>query len=229
MRKAAPYLRLPFHGRTFYVEEGWYYSREERSIHRLRKHWGIDFRLARGTPILAAHDGFALAGYQHALRLWRGKPLMYQGKPVGFGMGYYVVIWTPARKRGSLSCHLERISPRLPFTKPKGRFPNLGSKLGALPPVEFVRRGRFVRAGEVIGWCGDQGCTWGYSDYPRRPNPHTHPSFDGVHLHFEVFRKYANGVRYGFVDPFGLYRTFERYPRRVTARPGALWLKPKIR
>lgn len=153
------YLRLPFRGRNFFVEEGWYYSNEERHIHRYRKHWGIDFRLKRGTPILAAHAGFALASYQHHVRTWRGDTLVYQGKPVGFGFGYHVVIWQPERKRGTLYAHLEQPHRGLPLIKPQGTWPKLRAKLIDLSPAGYARLGKWVRSGEVIGWCGDSGCT----------------------------------------------------------------------
>ncbi|MBI5466465.1 MAG: M23 family metallopeptidase [Candidatus Kerfeldbacteria bacterium] len=223
-RKVNRYLHLPFRGSRFFVEEGWYYSAEEHGIHHYKKHGGIDFRLRRGTSILAAHSGYALASYQHNIRRYRGRDLMYQGKPVGFGLGYLVVIWNPGLKRGTLYGHLQKASPALPHVRPTGKFPNLKSRLFSLRPSEFVRRGKRVRAGQVIGWCGDQGCTWGYSDYPRRPDPRYFPSWDGAHLHFEEFGKPAAGRRVDWRDPFGVYGFFKQYPRRVRRAKLSLWI-----
>ena len=219
-----PYLHLPFRAEKFYVEEGWYYSAEEQAIHLYKKHGGIDFRLQRGMPILAAHSGYALASYQHRIRRYKGRDLLYQGKPVGFGYGYFVVIWNPAIKRGTLYGHCQKLSPRLPFVKPTGKFPNLISKLYSLSAAEIIKRGKRVWAGQVIGWAGDQGCTWGYNDYPRRPDPKKFPSHDGVHLHFEEFGKKPSGQRVAYRDPFGIYKSYKQYPRSLRGIKNSLWI-----
>jgi murein DD-endopeptidase MepM/ murein hydrolase activator NlpD len=222
--KIEPYLSLPFRGKKFFVEEGWYYSKQENSIHHYKKHSGIDFKLKRWTPILAAHSGYALGSYQHNVRRYRGRDLLYRGRPVGFGYGYFVVIWNPELERGTLYGHCQKLSPRLSFIKPTGKFPNLKSGLYSLPAAQIIKRGSLVKVGQVIGWAGDQGCTWGYNDYPKRPNPKKFPSYDGVHLHFEEFGKNLTGQPVGLRDPFGIYKSYKQYPQVKRQSKFSLWI-----
>ena len=220
-----PYLRLPFCEWRFLVEEGWYYSDEERRIHRYRLHRGVDFSLKRGAPILAAHAGYALASYQHDYRRLSKKIMSYQGKPIGFGYGNFVQIYNPQNQRCTLYGHLQKVSKSLPFVRPHGLWPRLVTPTFRYTPHQFVTRGKLVKAGDVIGWCGDSGCTWGYRDYPPRPKLRAKPSWDGVHLHFEEFALTGSGQRHDYSDPFGLYGGSVSYPTTLLPRQlNQLWL-----
>ena len=214
-------LGLPFTARRFFVEEGWLYSRGERAIHHLTTHRGIDFRLKPGTPVVSSADGYAVASYQHSLRYYRNKVLAYRNKPVGFGYGYLIVVYHPSLKKFTLYGHLSRVSTGLKFVRPVGKWPSHRTAVLRMGPAQLLR-GSKVRAGQLLGWSGDSGCTWGYKDYPSRPDRRTKPSWDGPHLHFEVFFGHGGGKR-KYYDPFGLYGGHSGYPRRIPREGIGLW------
>lgn len=225
--KSPAYLRLPVKSKDFFIEEGWLYSVLEKRIHKSAVHRGTDFKLQRGTPIVAAHGGWAIASYHHNYKYVRNKIVYYKGRPVGFGFGYFVQIYNPKNKRWTLYGHLQKTKGRLAFIKPSGAFPRCSTPAMRAPAGFMVKHGTRVKAGEVIGWCGDSGCTWGYGDYPKRPSPKKFPSWDGVHLHFEEFTKDGRGNRRDWRDPFGLYKSFRSYPKSLGKRTntrGRSWL-----
>lgn len=210
-----PFLCLPFKEQVHKITEGWHYSEQEKSIHGLSGHGGIDFAFPRGTKVLAAADGWAIASY-----FWKpvknkdGSSRLYEGKEVGMGLGYFVQIYHPEVHLYTSYGHLERVVEKIRFHRPikvKDVLWPIGNKID---PENFSRYrfAKFVRAGDLIGYVGDSGLTWGYLDYPQRPNTHKYPSWDKTHLHFEVFTRIGSRKKKKYFDPYGIKSDFKDYP-----------------
>ncbi|MCX6811751.1 MAG: hypothetical protein NT039_03615 [Candidatus Berkelbacteria bacterium] len=217
-----PCLALPFKSGTQYrITEGWIYSSQERNIHGHEKHGGIDFEVPRGTPVLAVADGYALASFH---QIYSGT---YEGKRVGFGLGRFIQMWLPDVQVFLQYGHLAKIAEGVPYFPP--------NKVGEILEPRIVYHGprdldlsamKFVKRGEVIGFAGDSGLSWGYDETPEfRPDPKTHPSWDEVHLHFEVFRRNEEGQKAEWWDPFGVYGDASLYQDLPAHVKGTtLWL-----
>jgi murein DD-endopeptidase MepM/ murein hydrolase activator NlpD len=218
-----PCLAIPFRkGTKFQITEGWLYSKQERDIHGHEMHCGIDFAVPRGTPVLTAADGYALSSYH---RDYDGK---YQGKRVGFGLGHFVQMWLPDEQLFLQYGHLEKVADIVPYYPP--------SKVGEALEPRVVYHGpqdldlslmKPIKRGEVIGFVGDSGLSWGYLETPEsRPDPSANPSWDEVHLHFEAFRRNEDGQKDEWWDPYGVYGDVRLYQSdlqdHIKAEP--LWL-----
>lgn len=219
------FLSLPLkQGTTFKITEGWLYSPQERSIHGRKKHYGIDFASERGSPVLAAADGYAISSYHTKVS---GK---WRGKLIGLGLGHFVQIWHPEYKVFTCYGHLSKIEKRIPYFKPVQTYE--GAYVSWQPtiyePIEkLVKKSKFVKRGEVIGYMGDSGLCWGYSESPvHRPNPNKYPSWDEVHLHFEVYQRDKEGRKVKWFDPFGLNKN-HKYYQKLKSSPKGLWLLDK--
>lgn len=207
------FLSLPFTKQPYTVVEGWYYSEQEKSIHGFLRHSGIDFQLSRNTPVLASADGWAISSYFGYPLIKDNKPVLYKDKQVGFGLGYFVQIYHPEAEIFTAYGHLSEVAPEIKFHKPRklgNHFWPVGHKISPekLPDYKWVTK---VKTGQVIGYVGDSGLTWGYQDYPQRPNPQKHPSWDDVHLHFEVFTRVGSKLRKKYLDPYGVKGVAEDY------------------
>lgn len=215
-----PFLALPF-GTNVEIEitEGWFYSPQERQIHGHDIHYGVDFAGARGTPVLAAAEGWAVASYELN---FAGN---YQGKSVGFGLGNFIKVWHPHMGVYTLYGHLESVAPEVPFLAPVARENFYLPTALHHSPENLMRSSSFVARGQCLGYIGDSGLSWGYQERPGfRPDPVSFPSWDETHLHFEVYAPQVGGykkkLRY---DPYGIYADVTQY-FLLEARPGALWL-----
>lgn len=208
------FLTLPFTERRYKITEGWDYSDDEKEIHGFSGHGAVDFALSRNTPVLAAADGWAIASYSWRRLKLNSRPLLYRGKQVGFGLGYFVQIYHPQAKLYTAYGHLCKISPGIKFHAPRKigdcLWP-LGHKLNPenLPQHKWATR---VKRGQVIGYVGDSGLTWGYEDYPTRPDYAKFPSWDEVHLHFEVFIRVGSKKIKKYFDPYGIKGRESDYP-----------------
>ncbi|MDD2785336.1 MAG: M23 family metallopeptidase [Patescibacteria group bacterium] len=225
------YLALPVRGK-YRITEGWLYSDQEKKIHGLDFHGGVDFAQPRNSPVFAAADGWAIASY--SLNPFfdekTGKLRRFRGKIVGMGLGNFVQIYHPQTKRFTQYGHLEKISEKIPFAKPRklkdGRLIPMGHKINPRDLKNYPKA-IWVRCGEVIGYVGDSGLTWEYNDYPNRPDHKKHPSWDETHVHFEEFVRNSRGAKQRR-DPFAIYDTNEKYPwpgHKGRKGDDGLWIK----
>lgn len=226
-----PFLFLPFRqGTKFKITEGWKYSVQEKRIHGFELHRGVDFAAKRGTPILAPADGFAFSSFSLAFAGVEKETFVtksteakkYRGKFIGFGLGNFVQIFNPKEKIYLSFGHLEKVAPKIPFFEPQ-------PKDDAFDPVvlfgnKLKKQGRFINRGEVIGYMGDSGCSWGYLEKPGfRPDHRKFFSWDEVHTHFEVFTRDKKGKKNLRLDPFDIYGGFEKYKPMISGEDG-LWV-----
>jgi murein DD-endopeptidase MepM/ murein hydrolase activator NlpD len=218
-----PFLSLPFATATrFVVSEGWLYSAREQKIHGHDVHGAIDFASSRGTPILCAADGFAVASFQ------AGFSGTYRGKRVGYGLGHFVQVWHPDRRIYTVYGHLEEISVAIPALAAE-RVGEEWNPVGLhIPTTTLVSLAVPVRRGQCIGAMGDSGLSWGYTETPdSRVDPSQYSSWDEVHLHFEVYdRRSLSYQKQNRWDPFGLYDNRSAYRSLRSASEG-LWLLDK--
>lgn len=214
------FLSIPFsRGTEYRVLQGWIYSAREQAIYHAQDHMAIDFATRRGTPVLAAADGLALATYQCE------PGGTYKGKRVGKGLGLFVQVWHPERQVFTMYGHLSAVAKEIPYYKPEihGEY---------YEPVIVYRPGdqissvqtKTVRRGEVIGSVGDTGCYWGYKETPgQRPDPQKYPSLDGPNLHYQVYKRGSSGKIDSWYDPFGIYGKAVEY-QNPTLPDTSLWL-----
>ena len=199
-------LSLPFaKGTNVRIAEGWLYSAQEQQIHGRKVHYSIDFAAERGTPVYAAADGLAVASFDTEED---GK---YQDKTIGFGYGRFVQVWNAETGLFAIYAHLETIAPTISYEEPTHT--ELGWKPLLPKSAEEIKEHQStpIKKGDLIGYVGDSGLTWGYTETPQnRPDPAKFPSWDETHLHFEVFRYNAAGEKEAF-DPYGLYAAADKY------------------
>lgn len=211
----APFLHIPFSSQPYEVAEGWIYSAEERAIHGRDKHHGIDYRLPKGTPVLASANGWAISSYYGFQVKKEGKDVIYKGKRVGLGYGYFVQIYHPDTKLYTLYGHLERIADGIKFHNPRRSgdvwWP-VGNKVLGGNRLKNYKHKTTVEKGQAVGYVGDSGLTWGYEDFPERPDHEKFPSWDETHLHFEVFERYGSEKRKRLIDPYGIKGRATDYP-----------------
>lgn len=210
------YLTLPFAKQSYRITEGWFYSREENSLHHAWGHAGVDFELPKGTNVLAAAYGWAMSSYhRRVLTNKDGKPLQYKGKSVEMGLGYFVQIYHPETKRYTLYAHLEKVDPKIPYSPARRlKSGNITPSNIKVSPDSMPKHFRFVwvERGEKIGEVGDSGLCWGYDDFPSRPDSQQFPSWDEFHLHFEEVARDEKGTKRAPRDPYDIYWLAEKYP-----------------
>lgn len=231
-----PFLSLPFKYKSYKITAGITYSAKETKISGQRRHYGIDYSLPRGTPILAAASGWAISSYHWHL-LWdkvgkgRIRYKRYKGKLLGNGYGYFVTIYHPRQDLFTQYGHLDEIFPKIPFLEPMRRRLRFDTLVSRIKKSQFPKRGVWVRGGQVVGWCGDSGVTLGYRDYPIRPDPQKFPSWWETHLHFEVYTgrdPMGRKLKDFLLDPYDIDKTSRYYPWPGHPRPmgkNHLWRK----
>jgi murein DD-endopeptidase MepM/ murein hydrolase activator NlpD len=212
-----PYLKLPLmRCQGFKINEGWFYSEKEKQIHGRVIHGGVDFQAKRGEPVYATAGGWAISSYYNRpIKNKDGSIRRYKEKPITMGMGYFVQIYHPENGRYTQYGHLEKIAEKIPFGTPRKR-KEIYYPYGYKVKPESMKNSHYfvwINQGELIGYVGDSGLTWGYKDYPKRPSPKRYPSWDEIHLHFEEFTRDKNGRKIQQRDPFNLYNTFKYYPK----------------
>lgn len=220
VRKHIPikrYLTMPFSKQSYQVAEGWFYSKWENSVHGLWGHAAIDFKLDRNTDVLAAASGWAMSSYSRRPYFDKNrKPLLYKGKHIEMGLGYFVQIYHPEVQRYTLYAHLSKIIEKIPYSSAR-RLKNKKIVPANLKvfPKKMSKHFRFVwiERGEKIGEVSDSGICWGYDDFPTRPDPKKFPTWDEIHLHFEeLSRDLEDGSRKAPRDPYDIYWLANKYP-----------------
>lgn len=205
-------------GTPYTLTESWLYSTQERKIHGYVNHGALDFAVPKGTPIYAVTDGYAIASTHFAPleRSWNGQT------PVGFGLGEFVQIWHPQQKVYTSYSHMAKQAENIPYYEPTcDDYGWCDPKVIYNSPEYIMRKGKFIKRGELVGYAGDSGLALGYNEQPKQEN--VLPSWDEVHLHFEVYTRnsetFGKARRY---DPYGVYGRLEQYPGDMT-KNHVLW------
>lgn len=213
------FLLFPFReGVDVRLAEGWIYSDEEQKIHGRKIHYASDLAAPRGTPVYAAADGLAIASFDTQ------DDGEYQGKRIGFGYGRFVQVWSPETSTYTIYSHLEEIAPGIYYEEPTKTETGWVAELPISKEEAEEHESTPIKQGDLIGYVGDSGLTWGYEETPEnRPNPTEFPSWDETHLHFEVFRYDSDGKKVAY-DPYGIYEQAEKYGERIVT-DRTLWLR----
>lgn len=220
-------MKIPFRRGQYDVTEGWFYSQFERSVHGYSSHGAVDIAVPLKTPLYAPCSGYAIGTFADRwLYDQKNRIRTYQGKPMRFGLGYFVQIYNPDVYRYVILAHLYDIDESIPFSLPRERgedwLPsNHDIRIQDMPHNRMVK---WVNKGDPIGQVGISGIGWGYRDHRRgatRPvqlaeDLHT---WDETHLHFEEFWvDQRTGLRVRKRDLYGLYSWYDRY--RTPLRDG---------
>lgn len=221
MKKAGrikPFLALPFKkGTPLKITEGWFYSDEERKIHRHKFHRGIDFATDRGTPVYAPADGWAISSFHYQKRL------SYQRKLIGLSLGNFVQIWHSDQKYFTQYAHLESYEKSIPYFEPVKDGDVWYPSIVNYPIESLLKDAKFVKKGTLIGYVGDSGLSADFNEAPdHKTNRMKYPAWDETHLHFEIYQRTSTGRKKNQIDPFGIYGKFDQYS--IT---GELWLTDK--
>jgi len=237
-----PYLTLPFRkadtNKTYDITEGWMYSEGEKAIHGFAEHNGVDFALPYGTPVVAPADGYAMSSY-HTFWILNddGTKRTYQGKPIRFGLGYFVQMYIPSVNRYIQMAHLSDVDAAIPFSLPIASGDDWVPTNHTLSVNDLKNSTQYVQVkkGQVIGRVGFSGLAWDYEEYssgsarPVAIDPNVKKSWDEPHIHFEDFwRDQTTGQKVANRDPYGIYGTTLDYPtpdRRGTIMISPLWLR----
>jgi murein DD-endopeptidase MepM/ murein hydrolase activator NlpD len=234
-RQISPFLTLPV--KNFVISEGWDYDAELPFHPDIPRHFAVDFRVPRGTPVYAAADGFAVQSFQTFYLDKLDQPGVHEwrkNRRLGFGIGHFIQIWHPEQQVFTSYCHLDRVAGIIPYVPPVEEHPGLFNPTVVYQPLEEVLRvSKPVQRGQLIGYVGDTGLSMDYEEKPELPrNPSLFPSWDLPHLHFEVYTRNAAGRKEFRWDPYGIYGKTPDYASGKPATDGNLWLldsqgKPK--
>ena len=221
-----PYLEIPLKQSSIKITEGWFYLEKETKIHGLKIHAGIDFKARRNEPVYASAEGWVSSSYHSFQVINKDKSLKkYKNKNVNNGMGFFVQIYHPKNKRYTQYGHLSKISNNIPFGSPRKIKENYYPYAYKTSPKRMKNSKYYtwIKKGDLIGYAGDSGLTWGYKDYPKRPDIKKYPSWDEVHLHFQEFARDKNGNKIEPRDPFNIYNTYQKYPKTKKEFKNTLW------
>ncbi len=212
-------LRLPFSAKAkVAIEEGYFYSQQERKFHGLAKHFGVDFGALLGTEVYAARDGYIL----------QSKHLDFVEQPssqatIGYGLGNFAMELCFADNGNPFYVsygHLDSVEESIPYYEPTWAADDSCDPVILYQSVEsFMFQCRRVKMGDIIGRVGASGLA------KAKGNKY---SWDEPHLHFEAFfRKdpqFSKDPTLRF-DPFGIYKTKHAYrgALKKALAPHDLW------
>lgn len=257
--KPKAYLTLPFKSTDipsvngipmWDITEGWIYSPKEQELYNRLVHGGIDFALPYGTPIVAPCDGWVMSSYHLTIVRNPDRSIKYhEGKPVGYGLGYFLQFYLEDNDQILQSDrilksnrilqlgHLSNIHPDIPFSPPKlvnenewnPRNHNLlrHELVNLINDKSVIKK---VSEGELVGWLGHSGMTWGYDEYqegearPIEIDPVSCPSHDENHVHMEDSERDIDRNKGGQRDLVDAYGTAEDCP--TPTRRGNMGPKP---
>ena len=238
--KPIPYLRLPFNqsdlahwqirpsqpgiGRRveYTISEGWWYSAETKKLIPYM-HTAVDYRLPYGFPVAAPCDGISMSSYySFPFKDKRGNPhTNSKGEKSHFGIGYFVQIYNPAQKRIVQLGHLSDIASEIPFSIPQKADGKWNPTNNTATPEQMLldkEHFRFVQTGEIIGYVGYSGLTYGEDykegcDRPFRINPDEIGTINIPHIHMDESRRnIITGKKDWRRDPYDIYKTSPYYP-----------------
>jgi len=201
-----PFLELPFKERAYKITGGWFYDSEEFITKTLEsnKHYAIDFKLSKGTPVTAAASGWAITSYHHFLlknQKDRRRFVRYKGKLASSGQGNFVIIYHPKQRLFTQYGHLENVDANIPFCTPEKRRGRIVPPTAKFQPEFFTKQNAlWVRQGQIIGHVGTSGLLGSWSD---------------PHLHFEVYKyrdEDGGKPKDSYIDPYGIYGSSKSYP-----------------
>lgn len=223
--EAKAYLYLPTKNSDYEITEGWFYSREESSIHKAIVHAGIDIALPYQDEVVAPCDGYVTASFQSTWRVVSGKQITHTingtERPIRFSLGYFITLYTEDTNRFLQLAHLSDIHPDIPFSQPVPSGENWVPTNHDLRP-EVFKTSRFavrVKKGDPLGKVGYSGLAWGnYEEFIQgssRPivvDPNIYKSWDEPHIHLEEFWRNQAGQKTAQRDIYGVYGTALDYP-----------------
>ncbi len=235
----------------YLITEGWRYSIEETSIHKLVSHGSVDYAVPYGTPIYAPTDGWIHASYYNTT-LWAvGKRQMYQGKTLNYGLWYWVQIIRPDPQDPFNTdkitfiqlAHLSRFSPSVAETiawlsyiydAGEDAIKINNYSLSSQDLADIVR-GKSVshiipiKQWDLIGYVGNSWLEQGEDVGPRyKPKSHIKDprnSRDEPHIHVNIYKRSLDGSkkRWSIQDPYYLQTTADRYPTHINGLTLTSW------
>jgi len=201
-----PFLQLPFKEKAYKITSGWFYNPEEFITKTLgsNKHYAVDFKLNKGTPIMAAAPGWAIASYHHYLlrsRKDERKFIRYKGKLASNDQGNFVIIYHPKQQLFTQYGHLENVDANIPYYSPEKKRGQMIPPIAKFQPEFFVKQNAlWLEQGQIIGYAGTSGLLGDWSE---------------PHLHFEIYRyrdEHGRKLEDSYIDPYDIYRISKSYP-----------------
>lgn len=231
-QRPEPFLDRPFHPDTEApISTGWLYHEDEKSVHGIEEHQAIDFDASRGTPVVAAHEGWAIATFdEFPLIEDEARPRTIEGEPLFFGAGLLVQVWH-GRGRYTQYAHLDSVADSIPYYEPVAEAQALRPQHLRVPVARYGKQipAYLVEAGEPIGSVGITGMGKNCRTYDDWKAGRPYQSYQENHLHFAVFSRRRDKARTAVpYDPFNLHQTVEHYPpdpKEWPGLPGSLWSK----